>query len=67
MAERKPVMGPTPSHPELDLLLEQTRSIKVTESDLMEQRVSFAYGNASHSSNVTKESVRDATKTILLG
>lgn len=67
MAERKPVMGPTPSHPELDLLLEQTRNIKVTESDLLEQRISFAYGNAPHSSNVTKDSVRDATRTILLG
>jgi hypothetical protein len=67
MAERKPVMGPRPSHPELDLLLEQTRNIKVTESDLLEQRISFAYGNAPHSSNVTKDSVRDATRTILLG
>lgn len=67
MAERKPVMGSTPSHPELDRLLEQTRHIKVTEADLLEQRISFAYGNAPHSSNVTKESVRDATKTILIG
>jgi hypothetical protein len=67
MAERKPVMGPIPSHPELDRLLEQTRHIKVTEADLLEQRISFAYGNAPHSSNITKESVRDATKTILIG
>jgi hypothetical protein len=66
MAERKPVMGPTPSHPELDRLLEQTRNIKVTEADLLEQRISFAYGNAPHSSNITKESVRDATRTILI-
>jgi hypothetical protein len=60
-------MGPTPSYPELDRLLEQTRHIKVTEADLLEQRISFAYGNAPHSSNITKESVRDATKTILIG
>jgi hypothetical protein len=59
-------MGPTPSHPELDRLLEQTRNIKVTEADLLEQRISFAYGNAPHSSNITKESVRDATRTILI-
>jgi hypothetical protein len=59
-------MGPTPSHPELDRLLEQTRNIKVTEADLLEQRISFAYGNAPHSSNITKESVRDATRTILM-
>ena len=66
MAERQPVMGPAPAHPELDRLLEQTRTLKVTEADLLEQRISFAYGNAPQSSNITKESVRDASKSILI-
>lgn len=64
MAERKPVLGPAPEHPELDRLLEQTRTIAVTEADLQEQRISFAYGNAPQASRITKESVRDASKTI---
>jgi hypothetical protein len=59
-------MGPAPAHPELDRLLEQTRTLKVTEADLLEQRISFAYGNAPQSSNITKESVRDASKSILI-
>jgi hypothetical protein len=66
MAERQPVLGPAPTHPELDRLLEQTKSMKVTEAELLEQRISFAYGNAPQSSKITKESVRDATKSILI-
>jgi hypothetical protein len=66
MAERKPVFGPAPVHPELDRLLEQTRTIAVSEADLQEQRISFAYGNAPQSSKITKESIRDASKSILM-
>jgi len=40
--------------------------MKVTEAELLEQRISFAYGNAPQSSKITKESVRDATKSILI-
>lgn len=64
MAERKPVLGPAPEHPELDRLLEETRTIAVSEADLQEQRISFAYGNAPQASRITKESVRDASRTI---
>ncbi len=66
MAERQPVMGQAPTNPELDRLLEQTSAMKVTEADLQEQRISFAYGNAPQSSRITKESVRDASKSILI-
>ena len=66
MAERKPVLGPAAQHPELDRLLEQTRAITVSEADLQEQRISFAYGNAPQASRITKESVRDASKSILI-
>lgn len=64
MVERKPVLGPAPEHPELDRLLEETRTIAVSEADLQEQRISFAYGNAPRSSRITKESVRDASSSI---
>lgn len=64
MAERKPVLGPAPEHPELDRLLEETRTIAVSEADLQEQRISFAYGNAPQASRITKESVRDASRSI---
>ncbi|CCE02014.1 hypothetical protein [Bradyrhizobium sp. STM 3809] len=66
MAERQPVLGPAPVHPELDRLLEQTKTLTVSEADLQEQRVSFAYGNAPQASRITKESVRDASKSILM-
>jgi hypothetical protein len=66
MAERKLFLGPSPVHPELDRLREETRDLKVTEADLEEQRVSFAYGNAPADSPITKESVRKASKRFLM-
>lgn len=62
MAARKPFLGPTPSHPELDRLREETRGIKVTEEQLAEQRISFIYGNAPANSAITKESARLASQ-----
>ena len=64
MAARKPFFGPTPNHPELDKLLEQARSIDITDDQLREQRVSFAYGNAPQNAKITKESVREASKSF---
>ena len=61
MAARKSLLGPTPRHPELYELLESTRSILVTDEQLQEQRVSFAYGNAPKNSRITKDSVREAS------
>ena len=67
MAIRKSFLGPAPLHPELDKALEATRAIPVTEAQLEEQRISFAYGNAPISSElITKESVRAASKSIRL-
>ena len=60
MAERKPLLGNSPARPELDLLFEAARNSKVPDTDLNEQRISFAYGNAPENSGITKESVRDA-------
>jgi hypothetical protein len=62
MAARKLFLGPAPSHPELDRLREETRSLKVTDEQLAEQRISFVYGNAPEGSAITKESARMASK-----
>lgn len=64
MAARKSYLGPAPNRPELDALLEQARNTKITDEQLQEQRISFAYGNAPDSDRITKESVRHASKTI---
>lgn len=64
MAARKSYLGPAPIRPELDALLEQARTTKITDEQLQEQRISFAYGNAPDSVRITKQSVRDASMSI---
>jgi hypothetical protein len=55
---------PAASHPELDKLLEKARTTPVTDEQLQQQRVSFAYGNAPESSRITRQSVEDASKSL---
>lgn len=64
MAARKSMFGPTPNHPELDKLREETRAIKVTDAQLAEQRVIFVYGNAPEGSGITRDSARAASAGI---
>jgi hypothetical protein len=64
MADRKPLLGDSPARPELERLFEAARNSKVSDADLHEQRISFAYGNAPVNSRITKESVREASRTI---
>jgi hypothetical protein len=64
MADRKAFIGTPPSHPELDALLEVARANPATDEQLQEQRVSFAFGNAPSGSQITKESVRTASKSM---
>lgn len=52
--------------PEVKELLDQAKTRKVTEEELREQRISFAYGNAPESELITKESVRVASEQIRL-
>lgn len=52
--------------PELKHLLEEAKSKKVSEEELHEQRISFAFGNAPHSKRITKNSVRYASEHIRL-
>ena len=41
-------------------LVERVRNYKMSPDEVSEQRVSFAYGNASQKDNSTKEQVREA-------
>lgn len=63
MAIRQSVLRSPPPRPELEKLLESARKSGVTEEQLQQQRVSFAYGNAPLSDErVTKESALKASK-----
>ena len=64
MVDRKPLLGEAPVRPELDRLLEAARGTVVTDEQLQEQRISFSYGNAPEGSSITKESAREASKSI---
>jgi hypothetical protein len=66
MADRKPILGDSPPRPELDGLFEEARRMGVSDADLAEQRISFAYGNAPENSGITKESVREASRSMRL-
>jgi hypothetical protein len=67
MADRKPFIGNLEIDNELQSLLESSKQTPVTDEELREQRISFAYGNAPVSAkNITKESVRKASQHILL-
>jgi hypothetical protein len=66
MADRKQFQNVTAPDPELMRLLEASRDKPVTEEELREQRISFAFGNAPDSALITKDSVRLASKHIKL-
>ena len=46
MADRKQFFGSVEFDPELQKILEESRRTPVTEQELREQRISFAFGNA---------------------
>jgi hypothetical protein len=66
MPARKQFQSSLTVSPELQKLLEKAREKEVTEQELHEQRISFAFGNAPASDLITKESVRLASKQIRL-
>jgi hypothetical protein len=66
MAARKQFQSTLVADPKLSRLLSDARSKEVSEEDLHEQRISFAFGNAPESSHITKESVRIAARRIRL-
>lgn len=68
MADRQQFLRSIPVDPELQKALDETKNKPVSEEELREQRVSFAFGNAPRSSEgrITKESVRWASEHIKL-
>ncbi|MFZ3210775.1 MAG: hypothetical protein WA188_04615 [Terriglobales bacterium] len=65
MADRKQFFGEIKADPDLKKMLEASRP--VTEEELREQRISFAFGNApADATNITKDSVRQASEHIRL-
>jgi hypothetical protein len=66
MAIRKSTIKAAPPRPELERLFEAARKSGVTDEQLKEQRVSFAYGNAPQNSGITKESVIAASRSLRL-
>jgi hypothetical protein len=66
MAERKQFLTMPPADPELLKLLDDARGQPITEHELREQRISFAFGNALEDDEITKESVREASEHIRL-
>jgi hypothetical protein len=64
MADRKQFLNVKPADPKLVSALEASRDKEVTEEELHEQRISFAFGNAPESELITKDSVRRASKKI---
>jgi hypothetical protein len=67
MADRKQFFGDIKPDPELKGMLEASRQTPVTEEELREQRISFAFGNApANAKNITKDSVRQTSEHIRL-
>ena len=66
MADRKQFFGVTSADPELMTLLQTSKATEVTDQELKEQSISFAYGNAMSSDAITKDSVRQAATTLRL-
>ena len=67
MADRKQFLGVETPNPKLLSALEAVRNKVVSEDELREQRISFAFGNAPANARlITKDSVRHASKNIRL-
>jgi hypothetical protein len=65
MADRKQFQNIPVVDQELARLLSESRNRLVSEEELREQRVSFAFGNApATSERITKDSVRSASTHI---
>ena len=68
MADRKQFLQDIAPDPELAQILEKSKGVVVSDAELKEQRISFAYGNAPQSSEhrITKESIKAASEHIKL-
>jgi hypothetical protein len=66
MAARKQFQSSLTVTPALSQLLEEARNRDISEEELREQRISFAFGNAPQSDLITKDSVRRTSQHIRL-
>lgn len=66
MADRKQFLGESKLDDELVRLLEKSKENYVTEEQLHEQRISFAFGNSPDSDFITKDTVRKTSRAIRL-
>jgi hypothetical protein len=66
MADRKQFLNVAPADADLVRLLDETRDIVVSDDQLREQRISFAFGNAPHSLDITRDSVVRAAESMRL-
>jgi hypothetical protein len=66
MAARKQFKGDVQVDPKLAELLKAAKGRIVSEDELHEQRISFAFGNAPDSEFITKDSVRASSRSIRL-
>jgi len=66
MADRKRFSSVPDDNPKLRALLEKAKKSEVSEEQLREQRISFAYGNAMGEELITKDSVRASSRHIKL-
>jgi len=66
MADRKQFLGVVDANESLLRLLSETKARIVTDDELREQRISFAFGNSLNSERITKDSVRQASQSVRL-
>jgi hypothetical protein len=66
MADRKQFVNVAPADAELVRLLDSTRDIQVSDEQLREQRVSFAFGNSPLSTEISRDSVVRASESMRL-
>lgn len=66
MALRKQTSKRTEVRSDLKELIVSTRAKRVTEAELHEQRISFAFGNAMNNEKITKDSVRTTSQRVRL-
>jgi hypothetical protein len=66
MADRKQFSNVIPADVDLLRLLDETREIAVTDEQLRDQRISFAFGNAPHSLDISRDSVVRAAESMRL-
>ena len=64
MADRKQFLDQSAADPELIRLLSGVKQMSLSEADLQEQRISFAFGNALNRDFVTKDTVRHSSENL---